>query len=172
MNVAVTLPPLLLRTGEHQLPLNFYCATCREVICRDCMAVTHPQDLHRILETADALATLRTSAVTLLRHYTLVRSFHASLSAALEMYIADNPTMVKGGKGGCLAFLVAWGSSGVAGGLSLYCPGRKGEFDGASRSRWLDFGVGVDGLLGVPFWELDCAESWWRIVRELWAGWL
>nr|XP_027217440.1 uncharacterized protein LOC113809957 [Penaeus vannamei] len=79
--------------GEHQLPLNFYCATCREVICRDCMAVTHPQDLHRILETADALATLRTSAVTLLRHYTLVRSFHASLSAALEMYIADNPTM-------------------------------------------------------------------------------
>ncbi|XP_047499559.1 uncharacterized protein LOC125046013 isoform X3 [Penaeus chinensis] len=78
---------------EHQLPLNFYCATCKEVICRDCTVVTHPYDLHRILDTADALATLRTSALALLRHYTLVRSFHTSLSSALEMYIVNNPSM-------------------------------------------------------------------------------
>ncbi|XP_037795338.1 uncharacterized protein LOC119590722 [Penaeus monodon] len=82
--------------GKHQLPLSFYCATCMEVICRDCTVVTHPQD-HKILDTADALAKLRTSAVTLLRHYTLVRSFHTSLSAALEMYIANNPTMTPTG---------------------------------------------------------------------------
>ncbi|XP_063613981.1 pharyngeal muscle protein 2-like [Penaeus indicus] len=82
---------------EHQLPLSFYCATCREVICRGCMVGTHPQDLHRILDTADAFAKLRTSAVTLLRHYTLVQSFHSSLSAALELYIANNPTMTHTG---------------------------------------------------------------------------
>ncbi|XP_063596018.1 uncharacterized protein LOC134772803 isoform X2 [Penaeus indicus] len=78
---------------EHQLPLNFYCATCKEVICRDCTVVTHPHDLHRILDTADALAALRTNALSLLRHYTLVQSFHAALSSALDMYIANNPSM-------------------------------------------------------------------------------
>ncbi|XP_042858226.1 uncharacterized protein LOC122244403 [Penaeus japonicus] len=80
---------------EHHLSLNFYCTTCREVVCRDCTVVAHPQELHKILDTADAIATLRTSAVTLLRHYTLVRSFHSSLAAALEMYIVNNPTMVR-----------------------------------------------------------------------------
>ncbi|KAG7169604.1 Sperm acrosomal protein-1-like 3, partial [Homarus americanus] len=73
---------------EHRAALNFYCTKCRMVICRDCTVVAHQQqEAHRVLDTPDALATLRTEAVTLLRHYSLIKSIHDMLNQIYYKYI-------------------------------------------------------------------------------------
>ncbi|KAK3869816.1 hypothetical protein Pcinc_024902 [Petrolisthes cinctipes] len=77
---------------EHGATLNFYCVKCRVVICRDCTVVAHQQrDIHRVLDTPDALATLRTQVVTLLRHYTVLASLHASITRVYHKYFSMNP---------------------------------------------------------------------------------
>lgn len=76
-------------TAEHRATLNFYCVTCRVVICRDCTVVAHQQgDNHRVLDTPDALSTLRTQVVTHLRHYTVLASLHASLTRVYHKYFS------------------------------------------------------------------------------------
>ncbi|KAK4321853.1 hypothetical protein Pmani_007373 [Petrolisthes manimaculis] len=77
---------------EHGATLNFYCVKCRVVICRDCTVVAHQQrDIHRVLDTPDALATLRTQVVKLLRHYSVLASLHASLARVYHKYFSMNP---------------------------------------------------------------------------------
>ncbi|XP_069188621.1 uncharacterized protein [Procambarus clarkii] len=74
---------------DHGAALNFYCVKCRVVVCRDCTVVAHQQqEAHRVLDTPDSLATLRTEAVTLLRHYTLLKSLHDTLTQVYSKYIS------------------------------------------------------------------------------------
>nr|XP_053639717.1 uncharacterized protein LOC128693878 [Cherax quadricarinatus] len=69
----------------HGIPLNLYCGKCREVMCQEC--TVHHQEAHRVLNTPDALATLRTEAVTLLRHYMILKSLHDTLIQVYTKYI-------------------------------------------------------------------------------------
>lgn len=71
-------------TASHGALLHFYCVKCRVVVCRDCTVVAHSQGAnHKVLDTLDALATLRSEAVAMLRHYTILDNMHASL---MEIY--------------------------------------------------------------------------------------
>ncbi|KAG0720688.1 hypothetical protein GWK47_048015 [Chionoecetes opilio] len=72
---------------SHLALLNFYCAKCRVVVCRDCTVVAHSHsDNHQVLDTLDALATLRSDAATMLRHYTLLDTMHASLTGIYRRF--------------------------------------------------------------------------------------
>lgn len=70
--------PLL--TASHGALLHFYCVKCRVVVCRDCTVVAHSHgEKHKVLDTLDSLATLRSEAVEMLRHYTILETMHAAL---------------------------------------------------------------------------------------------
>ncbi|KAK8371834.1 hypothetical protein O3P69_015712 [Scylla paramamosain] len=63
--------PLTLATPHGAL--CFSTVKCRVVVCRDCMVVARSQgENHKVLDTLDSLATLRSEAVTMLRHYTIL----------------------------------------------------------------------------------------------------
>lgn len=80
---------LIHPTAEHRATLNFYCVTCRVVICRDCTVVAHQQgDNHTVLDTPDALSALRTQVVAHLRHYTVLASLHATLTRVYHKYFS------------------------------------------------------------------------------------
>ncbi|XP_045115504.1 muscle M-line assembly protein unc-89-like [Portunus trituberculatus] len=67
--------------SSHGALLNFYCVKCRVVVCRDCTVVAHSRgENHKVLDTLDSLATLRSEAVAMLRHYTILDTMHASLT--------------------------------------------------------------------------------------------
>ncbi len=63
---------------------------CRVVVCRDCTVVAHSQTQdHKVLDTLDSLATLRSEAVTLLRHYTILSTLHATLAEIYRKFRAQ-----------------------------------------------------------------------------------
>lgn len=73
---------------QHGAALKFYCTKCRTVICQECREMAHHQpEYHQVLNTRDALAMLRTEAVALLRHYTLISSLHGTLADTYHKFI-------------------------------------------------------------------------------------
>lgn len=51
---------------------------------------------HKVLDTLDALATLRSEAVSLLRHYTILSTMHATLSGIYQKFTVQ---VCVGGRG-------------------------------------------------------------------------
>ncbi|XP_068238080.1 uncharacterized protein [Palaemon carinicauda] len=79
--------------SDHQALLDLYCSKCRLVICEKCQESSHSSKTHKILSTPDALSMLRFETVTLLRHYSLLRSMFMTLKGIYSRYANSNQNM-------------------------------------------------------------------------------